>query len=116
MKDYNGQTYWPSITLKPFFPHNNLPPWLQISLGTGAEGLFGARENLDRDKLGNIVFSRQDVDRYRQRYFAPYIDLLKIKTKKKGVRLALNILNIFKFPTPSLEYSKKGIKFNFLHF
>ena len=116
LKDYNGQTYWLSTTLKPFFPHSKLPAWLQISVGTGAEGLFGARENLDRDKLGNIVFSRQDVDRYRQWYFAPDIDLSKIKTKKKGVRLALNILNIFKFPTPSLEYSKKGIKFNFLHF
>ena len=116
LKDYNGQTYWLSTTLKPFFPHSKLPAWLQISIGTGAEGLFGARENLDRDKLGNIVFLRQDVDRYRQWYFAPDIDLSKIKTKKKGVKLALNILNIFKFPTPSLEYSKKGIKFNFLHF
>ena len=116
LKDYNGQTYWLSTTLKPFFPHSKLPAWLQISVGTGAEGLFGGRENLDRDRLGNIVFLRQDVDRYRQWYFAPDIDLSKIKTKKKGVRLALNILNIFKFPTPSLEYSKKGIKFNFLHF
>lgn len=116
LKDYNGQTYWLSTTLKPFFPQSKLPAWLQISVGTGAEGLFGARENLDRDELGNIVFQRQDIDRYRQWYFAPDIDLSKIKTKKKGVKLALNILNIFKFPTPSLEYSKKGIKFNFLHF
>ncbi len=116
LKDYNGQTYWLSTTLKPFFPNSKIPDWLQLSVGTGAEGLFGARNNFDRDKLGNINFSRTDVERYRQWYLAPDIDLSKIKTKKKGVRLALNILNIFKFPTPSLEYSKKGIKFNFLHF
>ena len=116
LKDYNGQTYWLSTSLKPFFPNSKIPEWLQLSVGTGAEGLFGARDNFDRDKLGNINFSRLDVDRYRQWYLAPDIDLSKIKTKKKGVRIALNILNIFKFPTPSLEYSKKGIKFNFLHF
>ncbi len=116
LKDYNGQTYWLSTTLKPFFPHSKIPEWLQLSVGTGAEGLFGARDNFGRDKLGNINFSRPDVDRYRQWYFAPDIDLSKIKTKKKGIKLVLNILNIFKFPTPSLEYSKKGIKFNFLHF
>lgn len=116
LKDYNGQTYWLSTTLKPFFPHSKIPEWLQISVGTGAEGLFGAKDNYGRDKLGNINFSRPDIPGYRQWYFAPDINLSKIKTKKKGVRIALNILNIFKFPTPSLEYSKKGIKFNFLHF
>ena len=116
LKDYNGQTYWLSTTLKPFFPHSKIPEWLQISVGTGAEGLFGANDNFGRDKFGNINFSRPDIDRYRQWYLAPDINLSKIKTKKKGIRLALDILNIFKLPTPSLEYSKKGIRFNFLHF
>ena len=116
LKDYNGQTYWLSTTLKPFFPSSRIPAWLQISIGTGAEGMFGARDNFGKDKFGYINFSRPDIDRYRQWYLAPDIDLSKIKTNKKGIKLALNILNIFKFPTPSLEYSKKGIKFNFLHF
>ena len=116
LKDYNGQTYWLSTTLKPFFPSSRIPAWLQISIGTGAEGMFGARDNFGRDKFGNLNFSRPDIDRYRQWYLAPDIDLSKIKTNKKGIKLALNILNIFKFPTPSLEYSKKGVKFNFLHF
>ncbi len=116
LKDYNGQTYWLSTTLKPFFPQSKIPTWLQLSVGTGAEGMFGARNNIEKNKDGNITFSRPDIERYRQWYFAPDIDLSKIKTKKKGVGIALNILNIFKFPTPSLEYSKKGLKFNFLHF
>ncbi len=116
LKDYNGQTYWISSNLRAFFPHSNIPAWLSVSLGTGAEGLFGANENIGRDKEGNIEFSRTDIKRYRQWYFAPDIDLTKIKTNKKGIRFALMILNIFKFPTPSLEYSAKGIKFNWLHF
>lgn len=105
-----------STTLQPFFAHSKIPEWLQISVGTGAEGLFGAKDNYGRDKFGNINFSRPYIGRYRQWYLAPDIDLSKIKTKKKGIGLALKILNIFKFPTPSLEYSKKGIKFNFFHF
>ncbi len=116
LKDYNGQTYWLSTTLKSFFPQSRIPAWLQISVGTGAEGMFGARDNFAADKNGSVTFYRPDVKRYRQWYLAPDIDLTKIKTKKKGIKIALNILNIFKFPAPSLEYSKNGFKVNFIHF
>ena len=78
--------------------------------------MFGARNNYDVDKTGSVTFNRPDIKRYRQWYLAPDIDFTKIKTKRKGVKLALNILNIFKFPTPSLEYSKKGFSINWLHF
>lgn len=116
LKDYNGQTYWLSTTLKPFFPKSNLPAWLQVSVGTGIEGVFGARSNIGKDAAGNIIFYQPQIDRYRQWYLAPDIDLTKIKTRKKGIKVALQVLNILKFPTPSLEYSKKGFSLNFLHF
>ncbi len=116
LKDYNGQTYWLSTSIKPFFPNSNLPAWLQISIGTGAEGLYGARKNYALDKLGNEIFNRQDLPRYRQWYIAPDIDLTKIKTNKKALKVALNILNIMKFPTPSLEYSRGKLSWNWIHF
>ena len=116
LKDYNGQTYWLSTTLKPFFPSSKIPAWLQLSLGTGVEGLFGARDNTATDKYGNINFSRPDIKRYRQWFLAPDIDLTKIKTNKKGLKLVLNILNIVKFPTPSLELSNGSLKWNWFHF
>ncbi len=116
LKDYNGQTYWLSANIKSFFPESKLPKWFSVAIGTGAEGMFGANDNYGRDKQGNITFARPDIQRYRQWYLAPDIDLSKIKTKKKGLKMALNILNVFKFPMPSLEYSKKGVKFNWLHF
>ena len=116
LKDYNGQTYWLSTSLKSFFPHSKIPAWLQISVGTGVEGLFGGYENTATDKLGNVTFSRPDIKRVRQWYLAPDIDLTKIKTRKKGIKFALNILNIVKFPTPSLEYSNGKMKFNWFHF
>jgi uncharacterized protein YfiM (DUF2279 family) len=116
LKDYNGQTYWLSANLKSFFPKSKLPAWLQVSIGTGAEGMFGANENIGKDANGTINFSRTDIKRYRQWYLAPDIDLTKIKTKRKGIKVALNILNIVKFPMPSLEYSNGRFKFNALTF
>jgi uncharacterized protein YfiM (DUF2279 family) len=116
LKDYNGQTYWLSTTLRPFFPSSNLPAWLQVSLATGIEGVFGATENREVDKFGNITFYRPDIRRYRQWFLAPDIDLTKIRTRKKGLKFALNVLNIVKFPTPSLEYSNGSFKWNWFHF
>ena len=116
LKDYNGQTYWLSTSLKPFFPESRLPNWLQISVGTGIEGVFGARSNVAYDENGNTTFYQPQIDRYRQWYLAPDIDLTKIKTRKKGIKVALQVLNILKFPTPSLEYSRNGFNINFLHF
>jgi hypothetical protein len=116
LKDYNGQTYWLSANLRSFFPGSKIPGWLNISIGTGAEGLFGANENLGKDANGNIIFDRPDIKRYRQWYLAPDIDLTKIKTRHKGLKVAFNILNIVKFPTPSLEFSNGKFRFNAITF
>ncbi|MBS1908770.1 MAG: DUF2279 domain-containing protein [Bacteroidetes bacterium] len=116
LKDYNAYTYWISVTPKSFFPKSNLPPWLQLSLGIGAEGMFGARSNIARDKQGNIIYDRSDIKRYRQWYLAPDIDLTKIKTNKKGIRILLNTLNVIKFPAPALEYSRGSFKMRWLVF
>ncbi|MGC4104466.1 DUF2279 domain-containing protein [Ferruginibacter sp.] len=116
LKDYNGQTYWLSANLKSFFPASKLPAWLMVAVGTGAEGMFGANDNIGKDANGNIIFNRTDIKRYRQWYLAPDIDLSKIKTSKKGIKVALNILNIVKFPMPSLEYSNGRFKLNAITF
>ena len=116
LKDYNGQTYWASMNLKPFFKNSNLPEWLSLSVGYGAEGLFGGTENIAKDDNGNITFNRPDIKRYRQWFLAPDIDLSKIKTNKKGVKFILTVLSAFKFPAPSLEFSKGKFKVHAVHF
>ena len=116
IKDYNGQTYWLSANLKSFFPKSNLPPWLSVAFGYGGEGLFGAVENYGKDGEGN-AFDRRDIPRYRQYYISPDIDLTKIKTKSKFLKLTLGVLNALKFPMPSLEYNSQGkFAFHLLHF
>lgn len=116
LKDYNGQTYWASVNLKSFFPKTKLPGWLSVSVGYGAEGLFGGEENIARDENGSILFDRRDIKRHRQWYLAPDIDLSKIKTNKKGIKFILTVLSAFKFPTPSLEFSNGKFSLNALHF
>jgi hypothetical protein len=116
LKDYNSQTYWISTNVHSFFPKTNWPSWLNIAIGTGAEGLFGARSNMARDASGAVTFNRTDLTRYRQWYLAPDLDLTKIPTKNKWVRALFFVLNGLKFPTPALELSSGNMKFHWLYF
>jgi uncharacterized protein YfiM (DUF2279 family) len=116
LKDYNGQTYWASLSLKTFFPNSKLPEWLCISLGYGADGMFGGTENVSKNDNGTIVFNRTDIKRRRQWYLSPDIDFTKIKTNKRGLRFLFTVLSAFKFPAPSLELSAGKFNFNLLHF
>ncbi len=116
IKDYNAQTFWASANLHSFFPSSNLPPWLAVAVGYGAEDMFGARDNFAIDDNGVTTFDRRDIKRYRQWYLSPDIDFTKIKTNKKGVKLLFIVLNAFKFPAPSVEFSKGKFSFKALHF
>jgi hypothetical protein len=116
LKDYNGQTYWASANLKSFFPKSNLPPWLSLSVGYGAEGLFGGTQNIGKDDNGNITFNRPDIKRYRQWFLAPDIDLSKIKVNSKALKFFLTFLSAFKFPAPALEFSNGKLKTHAVYF
>ena len=107
MEDYNAQTYWLSFNIKSFIPNANVPAWLNMAVGYGAEGMFGPRYNIPAAK---------NIERYRQWYLAPDIDFTRIKTRNPYVKYALIALNCFKFPTPSLELSQGKMKWNWLHF
>lgn len=115
LKDYNGQTYWLSTGIRQWFPKSNIPPWLQISIGTGTEGVFGARRNY-AEQDGVITFDARNIERRRQWYMAPDVDLSKIKTRKKAIRFALDMLNVIKFPAPAVEYSNGKWYWNWIAF
>jgi hypothetical protein len=107
LKDYNAQTYWFSANLKSFFPKSSLPPWLNISIGYGADGMFGGFENKWLDEQGNEI-DRTDIPRIRQFYLAPDIDFTKIRTNKKWLKTVFSVLNAFKCPAPALMIDSKG--------
>jgi hypothetical protein len=110
LKDYNAQTYWLSFNLKSFLPASNVPKWLNVSIGYGAEGMFGGYENLSYDKDCNLDFYRRDIKRYRQFYLSPDIDLTKINTKSKALKTVFDVFNVLKFPAPALELSNGSLK------
>lgn len=114
-KDYNAQTLWLSANIKSFFKQSTLPSWLNIAVGYGSEGMYGGVYNVWEDDNGGI-HNRRDINRDRQFYLSPDIDLTRIKTKSKPLKVALFVLNSFKFPAPSLELSQGKIKGHWLHF
>ncbi len=104
LKDYNAQTYWLSANLKSFFKHSKLPDWLNVAVGYGGNGMFGAFENLGTDSTGPN-FDRRDIKRTRQWYLSPDIKWSKIKTRSKFLRTVLSVMDGIKFPLPGLELS-----------
>lgn len=108
LKDYNGQTYWLSINPSSFIKKSNLPRWLNLAVGYGADGMFGGFENVSREENGVVTFNRSDIRRVRQFYLSPDIDFTRIPTRKKGWRTLLFILNGFKLPAPALMLDSRG--------
>jgi hypothetical protein len=104
LKDYNGQTHWWSINLKSFAKKSNIPSWLNIAVGMGADGMLGGFDNSWKD-VNNNTITRFDIARQRQFYLAPDIDFTKIRTNKKGLKILFYVLNLVKFPAPGLELS-----------
>ena len=115
LKDYNGQTYWLSANIKSFLKNESkFPKWLNFAVGYGIDGVLGGSENPALNDAGVPIpfFERQT-----QIYFAPDIDLTKIKTKSKLLNTFLGAFGFIKFPLPALEYNKTdGFKAHYFYF
>lgn len=103
LKDYNGQTYWLSANIASFLPDkNSFPPWLSIGVGYGVDGLVNAN--------GDYAYIDQEQSRLfhgtRQYYLGPDIDLWRISTRHKGLKLLLKTLGFIKLPLPAIVLQK----------
>lgn len=116
LKDYNAQTYWLSVNPWSFAKDSDFPKWLNIAVGYGAEGLYDAKTNDWTDEQG-AQYDYTNIRRTRQFYLSPDIDFTKIPTKRKGVRVLFQVLNMIKVPAPALEINTAGrLKVHALHF
>ena len=104
LKDYNGQTYWFSMPVNKLIFKKKLPPWLNVAIGYGANGMYGEYNNVSGYKGVDIPPTR----RYRQYLFSLDIDWTKIKTGSKFLRTLLQGMNFVKLPFPTLEYNSMG--------
>ena len=105
LKDYNVQTYWASVNMKSFLgEESSWPGWLNLAVGYGAGNLYGGFENKWQDANGN-EFDLSNKKRYHQYYLALDYDLRKIKPKNHFLSTVLNVLDLYKFPAPAIEYN-----------
>lgn len=102
LKDYNGQTYWLSASLKHFC--SSCPPWLGISVGYGAKGMTGAKSN----PLTYNNHSLPLFERTKSFYLAPDIILSKTSTKSPLLKNIFLGLDFIKFPSPAIEIDSNG--------
>lgn len=119
LKDYNGHTVWLSFRVHSFLPEGKFkdkyPPWLNIALGYGAEGMLGGFDNVWTDSNGEERdFSH--IRRYPQFYLSLDIDLTKIPTRIGFLKWLFGTLNMIKIPMPTLEISHQGLRFHGLYF
>jgi hypothetical protein len=112
LKDYNGHTAWLTCRIHPFLPESKLkdkyPRWLGVAVGYGANGLLGGYEN----GITPAIRERE----FRQYYLALDYDLGAIKTRSGALHLLLEVLNVIKLPSPTLEFnSKSGLVWHWLY-
>jgi uncharacterized protein YfiM (DUF2279 family) len=104
LKDYNSQQIWLSCNIASVLPvGKDFPKWLNIDAGQGVSGLIGGRENQAlTDANGNPV----KFERYRNWYLGADVDFTRIPTTIAEVGTLLPLVNVFRLPLPSVEYSR----------
>ena len=107
IKDYNAINVWVSVNPASFNPKQHRLKWLNVAVGYGAGGMFGGYDNQWTDASGNF-HNRDDIQRYRKLLVSLDIDLSRVPTRSRYMRLLLDALNIIKVPAPTLEWNSKG--------
>lgn len=111
--DYNAHTYWLSLPLTMPSGNGRLPPWLNLSIGYSANGMFGEFRN--RRSYRGVVLPH--TERYRQYLFSLDVDWTKIPTRSGFLKALLNALVFIKIPFPAIEVNTKGqIKLHGIYF
>jgi len=110
--DYNGYTFWFSISPRSIFPRSKIPKWFNVSFGYGSDGMIGEFKNLSSYKGVEIP----NFERFRQFYLSLDIDFSKIKTNSKFMKGVFTTLSYIKIPLPTLEISQKKIQCHFIYF
>ncbi len=112
LKDYNALTVWASTNVASFLPKDHWwPKWLNVAVGYGADGLYGAEENRwcsSGDCPPNAFIDRSDIPRLRQYYLSLDVDLSRIPSRKPWVKTLLGMVNLIKIPAPALMLDSDG--------
>lgn len=110
-KDYNAMTVWLSVNPNSFLGQHKedspLPDWLNLAVGIGADGIYGAYGNVWTAPNGERLTLTQ-YERYKQYYLSLDIDTARIKTKSPFLKTVFSTIRWIKIPAPALEWNTKG--------
>ncbi|HEY5464219.1 MAG TPA: DUF2279 domain-containing protein [Hanamia sp.] len=109
IKDYNGQSYWLAVNISSVLNSPHFPRWIEADFGYGAEGMTGAVTN------PSVVNGKSIPSFERQRKI--FFGITGAFTTKNNITYP-SFLNIFKVPSPVVEWKLKDnkIKFRPLYF
>lgn len=99
LKDYNGQTYWLSVSPGTFLPNSKFPKWLCFSIGYGVDAkLHGTNDNytVNVDNIPRVFEAK------RQMLLSLDIDFSKIPIKQRWLKAIVKQFNYLKLPFPTI--------------
>lgn len=116
LKDYNALTIWASVTPADFMSNNTwFPKWLNVSLGYGADGLFGGYKNcwcedplISFEDCPDAERQVRYTPRLRQYYLSLDINWARIHSHSPLIRTLFDALNLVKVPAPALMLDSEG--------
>jgi Predicted periplasmic lipoprotein (DUF2279) len=107
IKDYNGQSYWLSFNLSSFMGKTNFPKWIMADVGYGASGMTGAVTN------PSVVDGKPIPSFTRERKL--FLGVSGAFTTNHSIPYP-SWVNIFKVPSPVLEWNITNSKVVFKPF
>ncbi|MFI5204862.1 MAG: DUF2279 domain-containing protein [Flavobacteriales bacterium] len=127
LKDYNGQTYWLSISIPFEVAELSKFKWIAFSVGYNASGMTGGSHNPSVNQAGAVIpYSERtsstllsmDIDWERFRFMQHGLSMYRTKKDKKvWLRILLIALNTVKLPFPAVEFVHGGkTKFHWFYF
>jgi hypothetical protein len=113
LKDYNGQTYWLSVSPGSFSTNAFLPDWLCFSIGHSGDGMVTGVPDPDYLMANNLTH----LVRQRQWLLSVDIDLRKLPVKSAWLRTLFHTINFIKIPAPTLGYgTQSGWQWHWMYF
>lgn len=105
IKDYNGQSYWLALNISSVLNSPHFPRWLEADFGYGAQGMTGAVTNPSTVDGKSIP----SFERERKLFFG----ITGAFTTKNNIAYQ-SFVNIFKIPSPVVEWNLKENKIKFI--
>lgn len=110
LKDYNGQTYWLSISPGAIFPQSHIPQWIALSAGYSTDAKLVGHEDFFQSTDGS------QFNAHREFVLSLDVDVTKLPIRKTWLKKALSPFNVIKVPFPALVWRGNTLYGEWIYF